>query len=67
MTGHRRTTMQLKKVFIAGTVSGLTMGIFLFIGGAIFSRIIYGPQFAPPGKFQPEQMNAFYFVWTKNG
>jgi len=57
--------MRLKNIFTAGTVSGLTMGIFLFIGGAIFSRIIYGPQFAPPGKFKPEQLNPFYFIWTK--
>jgi hypothetical protein len=57
--------MQIKKIFVAGTLSGLSMGIFLFIGGAILSRIIYGPQFGPPGKFKPEQINAFYFVWTK--
>jgi hypothetical protein len=57
--------MQLRKIVVAGTVSGLTMGIFLFIGGAVFSRIIYGPQFVPPGKFTPEQINAFYFIWTK--
>jgi hypothetical protein len=56
---------QIKKIFVAGTVSGITMGIFLFMGGAILSRIIYGPQFAPPGKFKPEQINAFYFIWTK--
>ncbi|MDZ7385897.1 MAG: hypothetical protein ONB07_07205 [candidate division KSB1 bacterium] len=57
--------MQLRKPLAAGTISGLVMGISLFIGGAIFSRIIYGPQFAPPGKFRPEQLNAFYFLWTK--
>ncbi len=57
--------MQLKKLVLDGTVAGLIMGIFLFIGGAILSRIIYGPQFAPPGKFTPEQINAFYFIWTK--
>ena len=57
--------MQLKKVALDGTIAGLAMGCFLFIGGAILSRIIYGPQFAPPGKFEPEQLNAFYFVWTK--
>jgi hypothetical protein len=57
--------MQLKKIVVAGTVSGLIMGLFLFVGGAILSRIIYGPQFAPPGKFKPEQINAFYFIWTK--
>jgi hypothetical protein len=57
--------MQLKKIFMAGTISGISMGIFLFIGGAILSRIIYGPQFAPPGKFKPEQINPFYFIWTK--
>jgi hypothetical protein len=57
--------MKLKNIFFAGTISGLIMGICLFLGGAVFSRIIYGPQFAPPGKFKPEQMNAFYFIWTK--
>jgi len=41
------------------------MGFALFIGGAILSRIIYGPEFAPPGKFEPEEMNPFYFIWTK--
>jgi hypothetical protein len=55
----------IKRILIYGIVSGIIMGVVLFIGGAIFSRIIYGPQFAPPGKFQPEQMNAFYFIWTK--
>ncbi len=57
--------MQLKKIARDGTIAGLTMGLSLFIGGAILSRIIYGPQFAPPGKFAPEQINAFYFIWTK--
>jgi hypothetical protein len=57
--------MQLKKVVVDGTIAGLAMGCFLFIGGAILSRVVYGPQFAPPGKFKPEQLNAFYFVWTK--
>jgi hypothetical protein len=57
--------MQYKKVVVDGTISGLSMGVFLFIGGAILSRIVYGPQFVPPGKFQPEQINAFYFIWTK--
>ena len=57
--------MKTKRIITAGLVSGLTMGITLFIAGAIFSRIIYGPQFAPPGKFEPEQLNAWYFIWTK--
>jgi hypothetical protein len=57
--------MQLKKVAVDGTIAGLAMGCFLFIGGAALSRIIYGPQFAPPGKFNPDQLNAFYFLWTK--
>lgn len=57
--------MQLKRIAKDGTIAGLTMGLSLFIGGAILSRIIYGPQFAPPGKFAPEQINAFYFIWTK--
>ena len=57
--------MKLRKVISAGIISGLIMGVTLFIVGAIASRIIYGPQFAPPGKFEPEQLNAFYFIWTK--
>lgn len=57
--------MRIQKTLIIGMVSGLIMGIALFIGGAITSRIIYGPQFAPDGKFDPSQMNAFYFIWTK--
>jgi predicted outer membrane lipoprotein len=57
--------MQLKKVVVSGSIAGLAMGIFLFIGGAVLSRIVYGPQFTPPGKFALQQMNAFYFIWTK--
>jgi hypothetical protein len=57
--------MQMKKIAADGMISGFAMGASLFIGGAILSRIIYGPQFAPPGKFAPEQINAFYFIWTK--
>jgi len=57
--------MGIKKIIMVGIISGLIMGISLFIAGAIFSRIIYGPQFAPSGKFEPEQLNAWYFIWTK--
>ena len=57
--------MNTKKILFSGAVSGFVMGITLFIAGAIFARIIYGPQFTPPGKFEPEQLNAFYFIWTK--
>lgn len=53
--------MRIKKIITIGIISGLIMGITLFIAGAIFSRIIYGPQFAPSGKFEPEQLNAWYF------
>ena len=57
--------MHLRRAVVDGTIAGLAMGVSLFIGGAILSRIVYGPQFAPPGKFSPEQLNAFYFIWTK--
>ncbi len=57
--------MKMKDVIKKGLISGAVMGITLFIAGAIFSRIIYGPQFAPEGKFEPEQLNAWYFIWTK--
>ena len=52
--------MRIKKIITIGIISGLIMGITLFIAGAIFSGIIYGPQFAPSGKFEPEQLNAWY-------
>lgn len=57
--------MNRKQLIVTGIVSGTVMGIGLFIAGAIFSRIIYGPQMAPPGKFDPEELNAWYFIWTK--
>lgn len=57
--------MKFKNIIITGTISGIVMGFSLFIGGAILARIIYGPQFVPPGKFEPKQINPFYFFWTK--
>lgn len=57
--------MGTRKMIVVGIVSGLVMGITLFIVGAIASRLVYGPQMAPEGKFQPEQLNAWYFIWTK--
>jgi hypothetical protein len=57
--------MKIKKVLLVGFISGLIMGIALFLSGAIASRIVYGPQMVPEGKFEPDQINAFYFFWTK--
>jgi len=57
--------MTAKRIVTVGVIAGLVMGVTLFLAGAVFSRIIYGPQFAPEGKFEPEQMNAWYFIWTK--
>jgi hypothetical protein len=57
--------MNTKKILISGTLSGLVMGVALFIGGVTLARIIYGPDMAPEGKFDESQMNAFYFIWTK--
>jgi len=57
--------MRVKRLLITGIVSGLFMGVMLFIAGAVFSRLIYGPQMAPAGKFDPEELNAWYFIWTK--
>jgi Mn2+/Fe2+ NRAMP family transporter len=55
----------MRKILINGLIAGIAMGIGLFITGAIASRIIYGPQMVPEGKFEPDQINAFYFIWTK--
>jgi len=57
--------MRLRNEALAGGTAGLFMGLVLFIAGAVASRIIYGPQFAPDGKFEPSQINPLYFVWTK--
>ncbi|MFQ5891378.1 MAG: hypothetical protein ACE5HW_01120 [Candidatus Methanofastidiosia archaeon] len=57
--------METRKVLVAGLIAGLVMGVALFIVGAITALAIYGPQLAPSGKFAPEQINAWYFLWTK--
>ena len=57
--------MKTGKLILIGTTSGIIMGVTLFIAGAILAAIVYGPQMAPEGKFEPEQMNPFYFIWTK--
>ena len=57
--------MKLKRIILRGIPAGLTMGISLFIVGAVAARLVYGPQFVPEGKFEPEQINAWYFLWTK--
>jgi hypothetical protein len=51
--------MKIKKVLLAGFISGLIMGIALFLSGAIASRIVYGPEMVPEGKFEPDQINAY--------
>jgi hypothetical protein len=55
----------MKKVLVTGIVAGLAMGLALMITGAIAAYVIYGPQMAPDGKFEQNQMNAVYFLWTK--
>ena len=57
--------MTLRKALLAGLIAGLVMGIALFLTGAIASRVVYGPQMAPTDKFEPRQLNAWYFIWTK--
>ncbi len=57
--------MRLRDEAVAGGIAGSLMGLVLFVVGAAASRAIYGPQFAPAGKFEPSQINPFYFFWTK--
>lgn len=57
--------MGLKKAVVVGVFAGLAMGLSLFVVGALASYLVYGPQFAPAGKFEPHQLNAWYFLWTK--
>ena len=57
--------MGLRKAVVVGVIAGLAMGLSLFVVGALASRVVYGPQFAPAGKFEPHQLNAWYFLWTK--
>jgi hypothetical protein len=54
-----------KDTVLIGIAAGLVMGVALFIAGAVAGRVVYGPQMAPEGKFEPEQLNALYFFWTK--
>lgn len=55
----------MKRILKIGIISGLTMGVSLFIGGAISARIFYGPAMAPEGKFEADKINPVYFIWTK--
>ena len=57
--------MNLRNPLVAGTIAGIVMGIGLFLTGAVAAFLVYGPQMAPEGKFQPDQMNPWYFIWTK--
>ena len=57
--------MGLRKAVLVGLIAGLAMALSLFVVGALASRLVYGPQFAPPGKFEPSQLNPWYFLWTK--
>ena len=52
----------MKRIVKFGIYSGIAMWIALFIGGAIFAKIFYGPEMAPKGKFNESQLNAFYFI-----
>ena len=54
-----------RRLVVIGILSGLAMAAALFLGGAIASRITYGPQMAPEGKFEADKINALYFLWTK--
>jgi len=54
-----------KRVAVTGVLSGVNMGLWLFLVGALAARIVYGPQFAPEDKFEPDQISAWYFFWTK--
>ncbi|RMF57598.1 MAG: hypothetical protein D6748_10820 [Calditrichaeota bacterium] len=57
--------MQIKQQLMIGLKAGFVMGISLFITGAIAAYIFYGPAMAPAGKFEADQMNPLYFIWTK--
>jgi hypothetical protein len=57
--------MKLGRTIMVGIIAGLVMGAALFITGAVASRLVYGPQMAPAGKFTPQQLNPWYFIWTK--
>ena len=55
--------MGIRQIIVVGIIAGLIMGIILFISGGILARIVYGPEMAPSGKFEPSQLNPFYFIW----
>jgi len=57
--------MNIGKLILVGVIAGLVMGFVLFVTGAVASRVVYGPQMAPEGKFEPQELNPWYFIWTK--
>ena len=57
--------MKLGRTLSLGLAAGLVMGVALFVAGAVAARLFYGSQMAPEGKFEPEELNAWYFIWTK--
>jgi len=61
----REGAVGIREAVVVGVLAGLIMGVCLFIVGGVASRVVYGPEMAPEGKFEPEQLNAWYFIWTK--
>lgn len=57
--------MKLQRTLVTGLLAGLVMGLALFITGAVAARLVYGPQMVPTGKFRADQINPWYFIWTK--
>jgi len=57
--------MNFGRLILVGVIAGLVMGVVLFVTGAVASRVVYGRQMAPEGKFEPEELNPWYFIWTK--
>ncbi len=57
--------MPVRRAVLTGLLAGLAMGLALFLTGAVAAFVAYGPQMVPEGKFKPEQINAWYFFWTK--
>jgi hypothetical protein len=56
---------RVSRTILLGIAVGGAMTLGLFVTGAVAARLVYGPQMVPEGKFTADQVNAWYFLWTK--
>jgi len=56
---------RMRRTILLGIAVGVAMTLGLFMTGAVAARLVYGPEMVPEGKFTADEVNAWYFLWTK--